>query len=193
MLKNQFGNLALLVLLSGSGWLRPACAQTAAQRLVEVENIIVSGTRLPSESIIKLSGIKPHDKVNDLIVNSACHKITATGLIKNVAYFYDAYPDRPEVVLNLTITDEAPLVPAVVKPAAEEWLWTCMQAQDGIFKRDLPPTEKALAFYSKGFEACLQTKGRTDEYAGSTVTADAGGAVSSVVFEIRRYKGVPQK
>jgi hypothetical protein len=166
-------------------------AQTAAQRLMEVENIIVSGTRLPAESVIRLSGIKLHDKVNDLIVNTACHKITATGLVKNVSYAYDAYPDRPGVVLNLTITDELPLLTAEIKPAADEALWSCLQARDAIFTRELPPTEKALAFYAKGFESCLQSNSRTNEFAGPTVSADASGNLTGIVFQIRRYKSLP--
>jgi hypothetical protein len=113
----------------------------------------VKGTRLPSNSVISLSGIKLHDRVNDLIVNAACHKITATGLVKTVDYGYNVYPDRAGVALILTIADEGPLLPATIKPAAEESaLWSSLQAIDPIFARELPPTERALAFYSKNIK-----------------------------------------
>ncbi len=161
---------------------------------MEVERITVAGTRLPSESVIRLSGIKLHDKVNDLIVSKACHNITATGLVKTVDYAYDAYPDRPGITLTLTIKDEEPLLPASIKPRIEEdALWSALQGIDPIFTRDLPPTEKALAFYSKNLEKCLQNKGRTNEYFASNVTADATGKLTNIVFEIREYKALPPK
>ncbi len=151
------------LLLVGLMLARREPAQTPAERLMEVEGIRVKGTRLPSDSIIRLLGIKLHDKVNDRIVNIACHNIAATGLVKSVDYVYDAYPDRPGVVLNLTVADEGPLLPASIKPAAEEsTLWSSLEALDPIFTRELPPTEKALAFYAKNLEKCRQANGRAN-------------------------------
>jgi hypothetical protein len=171
-----------------------AHAQTAAERLMEVETIRVSGTRLPSDSVIRLLGIKVHDRVNDQLVNAACHKITGTGLVKSVDYAYDAYPDRPGITLKLTIVDEGPLLPAKIKPAAdEEPLWSCLQAVDPLFTRELPPTEKALAFYSKSLEKCLQTKGRANEYLAPSVTGDSSGKLTGIVFEVRQYKNLPPR
>ena len=166
-----------------------AVAQTPDDKLVEVEGILVKGTRLPADSVIRLSGIKLHDKVNSMIVDSACHKITATGLVKQVDYAYEAYSDRPTVVLVLTVADETLLLPASIKPAAEESaLWSSLQARDPIFSRQLPPTEKALAFYAKNLELCLQASGRSNEYAAPSVTADPAGKLRSIVFELRQYK-----
>jgi hypothetical protein len=182
-------HLSWPILLIGLVFARQELAQTPADKLLEVESIRVNGTRLPSDSVIRLSGIKVHDKVNDRIVNAACHKITATGLVKTVDYAYDAYPDRPGVVLNLTLSDEGPLLPSSIKPDGEEnTLWSSLQALDPIFTRELPPTEKALAFYSKNLERCLQTNGRPNEYAGASVTADSSGNLIGIVFEIRQYK-----
>lgn len=180
------GILLLLVGLTFSNQLQ---AQSAAERLVEVEEIKVTGTRLPSESVILLSEIKLHDKVNDLIVNAACHKITSTGLIKSVEYNYDAYPDRPGVVLNLILVDEKPLLAATIKPPNQESsLWSCLLAIDPLFTRELPPTEKALAFYAKNIEKCLRLSGNSNGYASNTVTADSTGKPTGIVFEIRQYK-----
>jgi hypothetical protein len=156
-----------------------------------LEKIEVRGTRLPAESIINLSGLKVGDKVNDLIVNNALHKITATGLVKTVDYAYDVYPDRPTAVLELTVGDERPLLPARIEPQADaEALWKCLQA-DPIFTRELPRTEKALAFYSAAVESCLRAQGRSDEYAASSVMADASGNAQSIIFRVRRYKELP--
>lgn len=161
---------------------------------MEVERITVTGTRLPSDSVIRLAGIKLHDKVNDLSVNKACHNITATGLVKGVDYAYDAYPDHPGITLILTVKDEGPLLPASIKPRAEEEsLWSDLQAIDPIFTRELPPTEKALAFYAKNLERCLHKMGRNDEYFVSNVTADSTGKLTGIVFEIRKYKLLPSR
>jgi len=183
-----------LILLAGLAFAGQEPAQAPAERLMEVDSISVKGTRLPSSSVIRLSGIKLHDKVNDMAVNTACHKITATGLVKTVDYAYDAYPDRPGVALVLTIADEGPLLPATIKPAADEnALWSSLQAIDPIFTRELPPTEKALAFYAKHLEKCLQANGHLDEYASPNVTADASGKLTGIVFELRQYKKLPPR
>ncbi|MBV8707912.1 MAG: hypothetical protein JO028_12055, partial [Acidobacteriaceae bacterium] len=111
-----------------------------------------------------------------------------------VDYAYDAYPDRPGVALVLTIADEGPLLPATIKPAEDEnSLWSSLQAIDPIFTRELPPTEKALAFYAKYLEKCLQANGHPNEYASPNVTADAGGKLTGIVFEIRQYKKLPSR
>lgn len=172
----------------------PLLAQSAAERLMEVERITVSGTRLASESVIRLSGIKLHDNVNDLIVNKACHNITATGLVRSVDYAYDAYPDRPGIDLILKIRDEEPLLPGMIKPKADEDLfWSALQSIDPIFTRDLPPTERALAFYTKSLDKCLHNMGRINEYFASDVIADSTGKLTGIIFEIRKYKVLPSK
>ncbi len=156
---------------------------------MDVESIQVKGTRLPAPSIIRLTGIKLHDRVNSLIVNAACQKITATGLVKNVDYAYNAYSDRPGVTLVLTVTDEKLLLPATIKPEADsEALWSALKSRDPIFTRDLPPTEQALDFYANNIEKCLQSMGRDNEYAKADVTADSTGKLTAIIFSIRQYK-----
>ena len=169
-------------------------APAISNRIIEIEQINVTGTRCPASSIIALSGLKPHDKVNELGVNTACRKLTATGLFKSIDYTYDAYPDRPGVVLNLAVVDEGPLVQASIQPAAEDAvIWTGLQAMDPLFTRQLPPTQKAIAFYEKNIEKWLRANGRNDEYAAATVSGDASGNPSGIVFGIRQYKGAPPK
>jgi hypothetical protein len=127
--------------------------------------------------------------VNDLIVNTACHKITATGLVTTVDYAYAVYPDRSGAELILTIADQGPLLPPSIKPAGDEnALWSSLQAIDPIFTRELPPTEKALAFYSRNIERCLRASGRSNEYAAAKVTGDSKGDSTAIVFEIHQYK-----
>lgn len=170
----------------------PSVAQSDVEKLTELESIAVHGTRLPSDSVIRLSGLKVHDKINDLIVNNACHKITATGLVKKIDYGYDLYPDRPGVALTLTLVDEVPLLPAHIKPESEESeLWSSLQSLDPLFTHELPRTEKALNFYAANLERCLKAKGRDNEYAAASVVGDQAGNAGYILFQIRRYKASP--
>lgn len=167
-------------------------AQIGAEKLVELDKVDVQGSRLPSQSIIRLSGLKLHDKINDPIVNEACRKITATGLVKSVEYAYDMYPDRPGVSLTLKVVDEAPLLPAKIKPEADDVaLWPALQKLDPMFTKQLPRTEKALSFYSQNLERCLQSIGRPNEYAAPKINGSNENP-SDILFEIRQYKKNPQ-
>ena len=164
-----------------------------AAKLVRIDAIQVSGSRLPADSVIRLSGLAVGQSVNDLMVNTACHKITATGLVKTVDYGYQVYPDKPGAVLTLTLQDEQPLFPAVIAPAADaDRLWACLQSADPLFTRELPRTERALNYYSGAIERCLKASGRDNEYTAAHVTGDAEGNAKEIVFEIRRYHGAPK-
>jgi len=164
-----------------------------ANKLVRIEEIKVHGTRLPADSVIRLSGLAVGQDVNDLKVNSACHKITATGLVKTVDYGYEVYPDKPGAVLTLTLADEEPLFPAKIQPKGdEEQLWGCLASSDPLFTRELPRTERALNYYSAAIERCLKLAGRENEYAAAVVSGDAQGNAKQIVFEIRRYRAGPK-
>ena len=160
-----------------------------ALKVVQIEAIHVTGTHLPIESVIRLSGLKVGDKVNDLIVNTACHKVTTTGLVKSIDYFYDLYPDKPGVALTLALKDEGDLLPASIKPVADdESIWTALLAADPVFLRKMPRTESALRFYAASIGKILEQQGRKDEYAAPEVLANAAGQPAGIVFEIRKYK-----
>jgi len=173
----------------------PAPAQDAPtqgdrEKLVQLEAIDVKGTRLPIQSVIRLSGLKVGQQVNYPIIKDACHKITSTGLVKLIDYTYDMYPGKPGVLLSLKLIDELPLFPAKITPAEDaEHLWQCLQSADPIFMREMPRTEKALSFYEANIDRCLKNQGRTNEYTSSTVACDAQGNASEVVFRIRQYRG----
>jgi hypothetical protein len=74
-----------------------------ANRLVSLNKIEIQGSRLSEAGVIQLSGLAVGQQVNDLVVNNACHKITASGWVKKVDYGYDVYPDKPGVSLVLTL------------------------------------------------------------------------------------------
>ncbi len=67
-------------------------------------------------------------------------------------------------------------------------MWSALQALDSLFTRELPPIEKALAFYSENFDRCLHAAGQPDSYMASDVTADSTGKLNAIIFEIRQYK-----
>ncbi len=158
-------------------------------RMVKLEGIEVKGTRILTSSITAISGLKPGADVNDAIVRRACSRVQSTGLVKKVDYLYLLYPDRPAVRLSLTVEDEAPLLPASIKPASEDAaLWTALQGLDPVFTRNLPPTEKALRFYAHNLERCLKQLGRTDEYILPSVVGDKDGNATAIVFEVRKLR-----
>ncbi len=162
---------------------------SADSKLVRLDKIEVSGTRLPIDSIIRLSGLAIGQEVNDAIVNRACHKITSTGLVKSIDYGYDSYPDKPGVVLVLTLIDEGPLFPSKIEPANDDLhIWQLLQSTDPLFTRELPRTEKALSYYNVNIERCLKAEGREAEYALPIVVGDANGSPSEIVFRIAHYK-----
>lgn len=187
---NQISRSAILLTLL----LAPFCLYAQAKpedalKLKQLDDIKVTGTHLPAQSVIRLAGLKVGDKVNDLIVNTACHKITSTGLVHSIDYFYDMYPDKPGVTLNLTLVDEPGLLPATIKPEADDTaLWNALLAIDPIFLRQMPRTEKALAFYAANLGKILEQQGRSDSYAAPDVVSNAAGEPAAIVFEIRKYK-----
>ena len=155
-------------------------------KMVELGGIEVTGTRLPVESVIRISELKVGQKVNYNIINEACHRLTSTGLISLVDYAYNLVPGKPGIVLSLNVSDELPVLPSKIYPKEDEdIIWQCLQAADPIFKRELPNTRSALTFYSKNIDRCLENTGARGGFARPTVVCDREGKASVIVFEIR--------
>ncbi len=155
-------------------------------KLYQLTGFEVSGTRLPTNSVIRLSGLKVGQKVNYDIINEACHRITGTGLASLVDYAYILQPDKSAVVLTLKITDEMPLLPAKIYPPEDaDGLWGCLQSADPIFTRELPNTRNALGFYVTNMNRCLENLGERNEYARSAVVCDRLGRAAEIVFNVR--------
>ncbi len=158
-------------------------------KLVTIEGFDVKGTRLPKESIIRLSTLKVGQQVNYTILNAACHRITSTGLVKMINYAYDKFPGKPGVMLSLTLQDEMPLLPAKIAPSEDEdRIWHCLETADPIFTRELPNTENALSFYAANIERCLRNQGRTGESVAKNVACDGNGNSTQIVFNIRQHR-----
>ncbi|MGI8958588.1 MAG: hypothetical protein ACR2IV_02275 [Bryobacteraceae bacterium] len=155
-------------------------------KLVELGGIEVNGSRLPANSILRLSALKVGQKVNYDLINEACHRITSTGLVSLVDYAYTLEPGKPGVVLSLKISDELPLLPAKVYPPEDgDQIWGCLQSADPIFTRELPNTRNALGFYATNINRCLQDAGLRKIYARPSVVCDRLGKAAEIVFSIR--------
>jgi hypothetical protein len=161
-------------------------------KLVQLMGFEVTGTRLPPDSIIRLSGLRPGQMVNYDIISQACKRITSTGLVSAVDYAYNVGPGKPGVLLSLKVWDELPLLPARIYPVEDaEPIWRCLQTADPIFTREMPNTEAAIRFYSVNINRCLANAHATDEYAAPTAVCDARGKTSAIAFTIRKKRGRP--
>ncbi|MGA8028282.1 MAG: hypothetical protein WB992_14155 [Bryobacteraceae bacterium] len=175
----------------------PNPVQTDGDRhkLVQVAGFEVTGTRLPKDSLIRISGLKVGQMVNDDVLLEASHKITSTGLVSMVDFAYKASDGNPAVVLSLKVYDEQPLLPIQIYPHEnEERMWACLQSGDPIFTREMPNTRDALHFYSVNIDRCLANGGsRSDFYTSPTVACDANGKAAVIVFNIRERNASARK
>ena len=153
---------------------------------MELTGIEVNGSRLPTTTVVRLSGLKVGQQVNYDILNDACNKITSTGLVSAVDYAYNVQPGKPGVVVSLKLWDEMPLLPAKVYPPEDtDEIWKCLRSADPVFTPELPNTKAALHFYSENIEHCLANGGLVNLYVASSVVCDAKGKASQVVFDVR--------
>lgn len=167
-------------------------SQADRDKMVQVNGFDVKGTRLPVDSIVRLSGLKVGQQVNYDIINEGCRKITATGLIKVIDYAYDVAPGKPGIVLSFHIEDEQPLYPAKIVPAEDtEKIWSCLQGADPIFSRELPNTKNAIDFYRRNIEQCIESHGQHDAYVATSVACDTQGKAQSIVFDIKPKQSAP--
>jgi hypothetical protein len=119
-----------------------------------------------------------------------------SGLVKNVGYQYQSLSSERSVELEFTITDELPLLPATIEiPDVEaEDVWAYLKAINSVFTRELPRTQKAIAFYTRYIERYLASQRgtlRTLKIA-AVITADAEGNASGIVFVPASLLGTPQ-
>lgn len=159
-------------------------------KLVQLEGIEVTGTRLPSPSVIKISGLKVGQMINDNALKQASDKLTATGLIKGIDYGYNIMPDKSGVYLSIKVFDEDTLLPVhILPPDAAPPIWSCLRSADPIFTRELPNTEKAIHFYSVNIAHCVQNAGVSKERVSATVACDGTGKSIAIDFHVSPLPG----
>jgi hypothetical protein len=171
----------------------PAAAANAADEIVTIERLKATGSRLTAPSVQFLSGLRPGMKVNETAVRKAAQRIADSGLVKNVGYQYESLSSVRSVELEFTITDETPLLPATIQiPDVEaEDVWAYLHGIDPLFTRELPRTQKAIAFYTRYIERFFSSQKRVLRVA-SVITADEAGNASGIVFVPATLLGTPQ-
>ncbi len=161
-------------------------AQSSAppsREVVTIDQLKVQGTRFTPHSIQILTGLRPGVQIDELVVRQAIARMLESGLIRSVDYNYESLADPHRVVLELTVVDETPLLPASIEiPGIDpEPVWQYLQAVDPLFTRELPRTQKALRFYIRAITDYLRTNKRQESLI-PIVTGDDSGHPSGIVF-----------
>ncbi len=153
---------------------------------MQLAGIQVTETRLPAESIIRISGLKVGQMIDDASLREASDKITSTGLVKGLDYEFNSTPGKPGVYLSIKVFEEGPLLPARIMPSeAAEPIWACLRSADAIFTPEMPNTEKAIHFYSVNIARCLQNEGAREKVS-ATVACDGTGKSIAIDFHVPR-------
>ncbi len=164
-----------------------------ADVVVKVDRISIEGSRFELSSVEMLTGLRPGQKINETSLRKAIQRMLDSGLTKNIEYYYESLSDPASVALSLKITDESPLLPASIQiPDVEaEDVWGYLKSIDPLFTRELPRTQKALAFYGRYIERYLASIRRSGHVA-TVITADPGGNANGIVFVPANLLGTPQ-
>lgn len=154
---------------------------------MRLEQVHVVGSRLPAESIIRISGLRTGQMIDDAVLKQVSDKITSTGLVKGIDYEFNALPGKQGIDLAIKVFDEAPLLPARIMPAEQaQPIWSCLQTADPIFSPEMPNTEKAIHFYSINIARCLGNEGEAHERVSATVACDGTGKSIAIDFHVRQ-------
>ena len=164
-----------------------------SEELVRIEKIAVTGTRLNPRSVQMLTGLRPGQQINESSLRKAIQRMTESGLVKNVDYAYESLSGPTSVAVQLTIVDEAPLLPASIQlPEVDaEDVWAYLKNVDPVFTRELPRTQKAIQFYVRYIERYLANQGKPQRVA-SVITGDGTGGASGIIFVPSDLLGVPR-
>jgi len=158
-----FATVCVLFITNASGMAQEAVVE-AGKQPVKIQEIRIKGSRLPEKSILHLTGLQVGQTIEETKVRSALQHANDSGLFTNIGYTYESLPDSTNVILELQIVDQLPLVPATIKiPKIDaEQIWQYLQNFDPLFTRELPQTEKAINLYARYITKFLESQNRTD-------------------------------
>lgn len=119
-----------------------------SREVVTIDKLTMQGTRFTPHSIQILTGLRPGLQIDELAVRQAIARMLESGLIRSVDYNYESLADPHRVILELTVVDETPLLPASIEiPGVDpEAVWQYLASIDPLFTRELPRTEKPCGF-----------------------------------------------
>lgn len=154
-----------------------------SREVVTIDKLTVQGTRFTAHSIQILTDLRPGVQIDEVAVRQAIARMLESGLIRSVDYNYESLADPHRVVLELTVVDETPLLPASIEiPGVDpEPVWQYLESVDPLFTRELPRTQKALRFYIRAITDYLRTNKRQVSLV-PIVTGDDSGHPSGIVF-----------
>ena len=160
------------------------CAQDR-NGYVKVAGIEIGGTHLPTQSIVRLLGLTIGQMVNSDTLDTACDRVSRTGLVAGINYSYRPQPDNSGVTVVFRFWDEKPLLPSSVFPPQNETaVWSCLQAADPIFLKELPNTKNALRFYVENINKCISETSDRPLHAEAKVICDAASKPARIEFRI---------
>jgi len=164
-----------------------------AEELVRIEKIVIEGSRLELRSVQMLTGLRTGQQINEASLRRAIQRMTESGLVKNVNYSYTSLSGPTSVALQLTITDETPLLPASIQlPDVDaEDVWVYLKSIDPVFTRELPRTQKAIRFYIRYIERYLSNQ-RKPLRVTTVITGDGEGNATGIVFVPADLLGIPR-
>lgn len=158
-------------------------APDSATKKVTIQSVRVKGSRFSAPTLAHLTGLAAGQIVDEAKVREAIGNAMASGLFTNIAYDYESQPDSTDVVVELTVTDQLPLLPVTITvPGVNaEAIWKYLTDFDPLFAREMPPTVKAIQLYARYINKYLDGIGRTDIRASGNVTGT--DTPTGVVFE----------
>ncbi len=188
----MMGILRLFTYVLLTGTLLAQSAPPPSREVVTIDKLTVQGTRFTTHSIQILTGLRPGVQIDEPAVRKAIARMLESGLIRSVDYNYESLADPHRVVLELTVVDETPLLPASIEiPGVDpEPVWQYLESVDPLFTRELPRTQKALRFYIRAITDYLRTTKRQDALV-PIVTGDDSGHPSAIVFAPAPRRAAP--
>jgi len=130
-----FATVCVLFITNASGMAQEAVVE-AGKQPVKIQEIRIKGSRLPEKSILHLTGLQVGQTIEETKVRSALQHANDSGLFTNIGYTYESLPDSTNVILELQIVDQLPLVPATIKiPKIDaEQIWQYLQNFDPLLQ-----------------------------------------------------------
>jgi len=115
-----------------------------------LESVILEGTGVSREAVLAIAELRVGAPIDKKSMDTACAKLTDTGLFQSISYRYAPGPKRG-YVLTLTIEDQKQLVDAVIDfPFGDEAeLWQWLASQYPPFNRKVPGNDAAQEFLSR--------------------------------------------
>jgi len=102
------------------------------------------------DTVLTIAGLRIGGPIDKAAIETACGKLTDTGLIQSISYRYARGPKRGWV-LTLTIEDQKQFTPASIDfPGVDDAeLWRWLAAQYPAFDHKVPANDPAQEFVAK--------------------------------------------